>query len=301
MLFFVRPRSGDILFVDNYFASVPALLIRVLKRRVLIIQDIRELYSTNDAKSLKGKLFILSERRLMRLADVVICANGHRAVYMKETFNLPSLPLVFENIRFLTGEVNDSIEHFERIDLENVRFKVISTGGVSLARGALDLLKAFRTLPLVYHLFLVGGGSKEDYQIVNDYICLNNIENVTILGKVPLLSLRNIVSKCTIGVVIYPRNNINNEYCASGKVYEYVGEGLPIVTSLNPPLSELCQATNIGIASDDYGTAIKHVADNLEYYRENVASFRKSLSVDANLYNCYRSIVSKIFTDSQKS
>jgi len=75
---------------------------------------------------------------------------------------------------------------------------------------------------------------------------------------------------------------MNNKFCASGKIYEFVFEGLPVITTENLPLVDLVKRHHIGVSSDNYYNGIITIYKDYLYYKENVLSFAKRIDVDIN-------------------
>lgn len=276
----IRIKNIDILIVDNYFAALVALIIKRICNVKFIVQDVRELYFIEDMRSWRGRMLFRSEVKLMTMADIVLAANNYRSEIMFEHYKLNRKPLVFENIRFLMGNYDKAKLDIKYKSMFKNKFNIISTGGISVKRGTDKLVKAMKELSNDYSLYLVGGGSEEDIKVVKDLISHYNLKNVHIISKVPLPELRYIVQQCDIGIVNYHKEDLNNKYCASGKVYEYLAEGLPIVTTENIPLKEFCEKNGVGESDDDFYNGILKVSTNIRDYKEKVRSFIREISVD---------------------
>jgi len=294
----LRIKNIDILFVDNYFAAITAFIIKRFCKIKFIIQDVRELYFIEDMKSWRGRLLFRYEVKLMRIANVVLCANNQRAEIMYNHYKLDHKPLVFENIRFFIGDYDKKEMINKYASMFRYKINIISTGGVSIIRGTDRLIKAMKELPDQYGLYIVGGGNEDDIKLTNEIIRELGLKNVYLIDKVPLSELRYIVQQCDIGIVNYHKNDLNNQYCASGKVYEYLSEGLPIVTTENIPLKEFCAKTNTGVADDNFYNGILKVGENLSKYKAAVKSFIKNISVDDYNKNMAKKI-EKLFYESE--
>lgn len=286
----ISMKNIDILFVDNYFATIPAHIIRIIIKPRLIIQDVRELYFIEDIKSFALKIFCKQESKLIKLSDIVICANEQRAEIMKERYKLKIKPLVFENIRVLSGNFDQTDMDIKYKSHFKYKYNLVCTGGFSILRRTDKLVLAMKELSNDYGLYIVGTGSIEDRRKLDDIIANYNLKNVHFLERVPMNELRYIVQMCHIGIVNYHQEDLNNKYCASGKVYEYIAEGLPIVTTENIPLLNFCNKTKTGESDNDFYKAILKVANNYEYYKHNVQIFLNDFSVTNNI----NEIVNKI-------
>nr|WP_307990899.1 glycosyltransferase [uncultured Niameybacter sp.] len=270
----------DVLVVDNMFATIPALIIRKLINPNVIIQDVRELYFYNEIKKGWARFINKCETSLIRKSQIVLVANRQRAEIMKKYYNLNKMPIVFENIRFLTGEYDGAELNKKYEGMFKYKTNIISTGGLSVSRETHKLVDSMKYLTKDYGLFLLGDGSDEDKRLIHQIISDNNLENIHFLGKVSMSELRYIVKQCDIGMVHYHKNDLNNKYCASGKIYEYLAEGLPVVTTENITLKELCKDNNIGVADDKFYEGILKVSEDIEFYKNNVRKFISSVSVE---------------------
>lgn len=278
----VSQKKFDLIILDNYLVAPIGVFLKKIFPKKKFIQDVRELYIYEDIKSIKGKLMIFSEIKLMKLVDVVLAANKYRSEIMFEKYKLDKKPLIFENIRFLPKKREKyNIIHENIINTDKVN--IISTGGLSVSRRTDELVKAMSTLSQEFHLTLIGSGTSNDLKVLNEIIESESLSNVTILGKVPLDELYLIVKKCDIGIVNYHKDDLNNQYCASGKIYEYLDLGLPIVTTENIPLKDFVNNNSVGVADDIFSNGILEVSKNLIRYKENVKTFMNKISV--NEYN----------------
>lgn len=275
-----KMKDIDVLIVDNLFASIPSILIKAFFRPRFIIQDVRELYFYNEIKSRVGRMLCKLEVKLMRKADVVLCANKQRSNIMYKKHQLNKYPVVFENIRFLTGDFDTKeLDEKYKNSFKN-RINIVSTGGLSVLRTTDKLVEAMAHLPKDYVLYIIGEGTEKDHCIIQKIIDENQLSNINLLCKVPLTELRYIVQKCDIGIVNYHKNDLNNQYCASGKVYEFLAEGLPLVTTENIPLKELCEQHGVGEADDEFYNGILKVSENINDYKSKVKSFISEISVE---------------------
>lgn len=275
----------DLLVVDNRRAVFPALLIKKIYKNCKMILDCRELYFAKEVKHLVGKIGCYIEKPGIKKADIVISANKERADVMYEYYKLRSVPLVFENLR--------QLEYSNSFDEEKIRKKyeqyinddeirIISTSGCIVSRTSDVLVENIRRVDKKCKLILVGENDGPDRVKIDNIIKEYNLKNVIILGKVNQDELKFLINNSHIGIVNYNQNDFNNKYCASGKLYEFIYEGIPVVTTTNPPLKRLCDEFNIGISDDLYADGINKVIANYEFYKKNATEYGKKHTVQAN-------------------
>ena len=267
----------DMLVCDNLFAALPTIIVRRILKPQHIIQDVRELYLFKQMHG-SSKFFAFFERSLMRRATVVLTANQERAEIVRDAYHLNETPLVFENVRFLEGDTTDPALREKYRGVFKYRINVLSTSGLYMERDSDKLILAMKQLPSDYGLFFVGQSSDADVEKYKQLCEQNGIDSVHLIGRVPMDELKYIVQQCQIGAVHYHKRNLNNLYCASGKIYEFLHEGLPIVTTENPPLKNFCDKTQTGIADDSFHTGIRTIADRYDTYKRNVQEFMQDVS-----------------------
>jgi hypothetical protein len=289
----------DILFIDNRRAIIPGLIINFIKKPKNIILDVRELYISNEVKHVVGKIGCFFESKMIKRANIILCANKYRAEFMKKYYNLAYLPEVYENIRKLNQNnkmVNDKFINKYRHIFQKDTIKIISTSGYSVSRTNDKLVEAICKLGNKYDLFLVGGGNKEDKLIIDNIILKYNINNVYFIEMVESEKLGYLLGNCDIGIVNYHQNDLNNKYCASGKIYEFLFAGLPVVTTENIPLYEMCNEFNIGVSDNEYINGIEKICSNYIFYKDNVDIYIKSIDVEKNNFETVSKIKEKLRT-----
>lgn len=275
----------DVLVLDNRKATIPGLLIKTFFRPPKVIQDCRELYIFNEVKHFVGKVGCFFEKMMVRKADVVICANKERAEIMQQEYSLTKLPLVYENVRALTYESDAEKEKAQKRFAPYIKaseIRIISSSGCSISRTNDVLVKCLKNVNRKCRLFLVGSVNAEEKKVIEKLASLDKRNFVTILGQLNQTELKYLISQCHIGIVNYGQYDTNNKYCASGKLYEFLNEGIPVVTTTNPPLKRICTTEQVGVADDEYADGINEVLDNYVLYKSKVKRFAKRYTIAAN-------------------
>lgn len=277
-------KDVDIIWADNRKGILPCIILHMFKRDAMLINDSRELYIMEDVRKISSKIGCIIEMLMNKKFDITICANKERAKIMKEKYNLKNEPIVYENIRRLSanGELNNDfiikVDHFIKMH----QWNFVGTSGCSLARGTESVIKAIGNLGINYGLFLVGESDPEDVKTIKSLIKREGYKNIHLINQVNQNALKYIVDSCSVGIINYHMNDLNNKYCASGKIYEFIFEGLPILCSPNPPLYNFCELYHVGISGVDYQIMIKKITENYSYYHNNALNTANTLSDEKN-------------------
>lgn len=275
----------DLIFIDNRKGILPGYLAKKLTGAAYVVQDSRELYDMKSAAGIPGKIGCVIERIFTRHSDVVIAANAYRARIMTKMFRLKREPLNYENIRCLEytseGRRQQVEERVPGVFAEP-KFRLISTAGCDMTRTTGKMLEAMKGLGDGYELLLIGESEEEDEMIVRETIRMLGLTNVKILPRMDQDHLKYFIRNSQAGMVTYHQRDLNNRYCASGKIYEFLFEGKPVVTSTNPPLKEFCEKYKVGQASDDYEQAVRALAGQYDRWQDSVKRFVSRVHVEQN-------------------
>lgn len=275
--------EADAIFVDNRRATIPAMLLNRKKKAKLIL-DCRELYDASQFKELFNKIGCMAERRCAKKADILICANSFRADYMEKHWGTRR-PIVFENVRKLEYDEDAMDKAAELIDpyLGEDEIRIVSTYGCSVDRTNDVLVRNINKIDGNVKVFLVGSSGKEDEDTIRRIVKEQKAEDkVVILRQMNQTELKYLISRSHIGVVNYNQKDLNNKYCASGKIYEFVYEGIPVITTENPPLKKFCSDFGVGESDDEYYNGINKLIANYDQYKDKVNAYVSTHEVDDN-------------------
>ncbi len=280
-----RAGRQDLIFIDNRKGIIPGYIARKLTGARYVVQDCRELYDLRSAAGLPGKLGCVVEKIFTKHSDVIIAANAFRARLMVKMFGLKEEPLHYENIRrleYTSEEKKKQVERECRGFFEEKKFRIISTAGCDMSRTTGKMLEAMKGLGDGFELLLMGESDGEDELIVRETIRRMGLTNVKIFPRMDQDHLKYFIENSQTGMVTYHQRDLNNKYCASGKIYEFLFEGKPVVTSTNPPLKEFCRKYGVGQASEDYEKAIRVLAEHYTQQQDAVRRFLTRVHVEKN-------------------
>ncbi len=279
----------DVIVLDDRKSTIPGLICKhKYKNDIIFIEDCRELYDIKDVKHLVGKIGCFFEKKMIEKADIIICANNERASAMMKMFSLEKRPIVFENIRQLSfsDDFNlDMIKEKYSSYINEGEIRIISTSGCSLSNTNDILVKNLKYVSPQYkiRLFLVGDDKSQDYLSMKKLLLNEKKCNIDILGKLNQNDLKYLIQQSHIGIVNYAQKDLCSRLCASGKLYEFIFENIPIVTTENLPLKNLCEKFNIGVADNQYYKGINKVLGDYTFYKKCVSEFKKDHTVENNI------------------
>lgn len=294
----IKKEKPDVVILHDYYTAVILRWLIKNQKNVFVIYDSSELYLEIRKDSIKNLIaghMNYFEKKYLKFADVVISANIERAKIMEKYFQLKETPIVFDNVHRIDDQYDlvECEKKYGKLFKEDV-FCIVYAGGIFKQRLTINLAKAVGELGDKYHLIITGNSSEKDkrelYMMLDKY----GFKNIWYLGFVPRSELRYLFRKADISVSIFQQDTVNNIYCASGKLYESLFEGTPVLTSENPPLKRLCDENKIGVSTLDFKEGILELERNYSFYYENVLSFTKSLNMETRINNLVKQIKEKI-------
>ena len=216
------------------------------------------------------------------MREFISCRPNEKTIQLR--YLIYFIPITYENIRKLSAsdeQVKKSEAKFKKL-FEPEKIDIITTSGLLLERKIDLLADAVCRLGSDYRLFIVGFEDVQGKSVVESIQKKYGVDNIVIIPWVSKTDLKYLVDKCKIAIVNYSLEGTNNTYCASGKLYEFAFEGLPVVTTENPPLKSLCEKYEIGEADNYFYQGICKVLQNYEIYKKNICRFAESIDVEGN-------------------
>ena len=273
----IKKNKPDIFYAHDYYSALLVFLLQGKRYCKKIIYDAHELIIPEKSiKDYRMRFFYFFEKRIIKKADLVICASEERGAIMQEYYKLNDKPLVIENISQLQVVEND----FNRKILDNIAdfFKdpsptIVYAGAVTKGRRIIELLDAVDKLAPMFKLLIVGNGDALNMLKAKAKECPN--VHVAFTGAVPYTCLGMLLSKCDLGFIYYPTDTLNNINCASNKIYEYASVQLPMISNENVTVQRVIETHHIGLASNDFCKAIRQIAPKINEYKKNCEIFNK--------------------------
>lgn len=267
--------NAEYILVNNRKGILIYLIIMgpvLLKAKILY--DMREFYELKEHNSFKNKVGTLIERLFICVGPHAIIVANHerkrllRAIYPKKKI------VVFENIRALSNQYTPfKAENAFLECVQKEKINIISTDGVRDLRGLSEFVDSYVLGSEDVHFHICGSVSSND---LNEK--LKKLDNVTIYGKLSPSELCSLMDLMSIGLVTYSKLDRNNKYCASGKIYEFAFNRLPVCITNNPPLIKLVNKHGFGFKLSEYDKFDKNLKKNLQIYRTSAHKFSNDFS-----------------------
>ena len=290
----VKPQM--VMLHDQY----PVVLVPFIKKTMpdcVIIHDSSELRLLTEEpgrltlKKRVARLFMYAEHKYSKEADVTIAANRERAEIMKGYFSLPEMPIVFDNIHKIEVDYDLDVcrKKFDSF-FDQDAFYVLYAGGIAEKRQTYKIVDEIGTLGNDYWLIIVGSVEIDGEKKLQQLISEKGISNVNYLGFVSREELKYLMEKSNVSISTFAMDTVNNINCASGKVYEGLFLGKPLLAGLNPPLKYLCEIHGVGVSTENFGEGCRELKNNYITYCDNVKAFVEELNYEDRIVTLKKQI-----------
>ncbi len=222
------------------------------------------------------KVFYQIEKRLYEKADAVVFTILGMVNHIQEkhwTTNMGGgIPL--EKVHYINNGID--LEQFDKDceawprtdeDLHDTKtLKVVYLGSINRANHVHTLIEAAKLLQNLgyYRFFIYGDGA--DREELENKVKDEGISNVVFKEKrIPLCECAWVVSQANVNIMNYQKG-FGYMGVSSGKMFQYLAAGKPIVCNVNIAYDDVITENNLGIARDietpeDFAQAIRSVAE----------------------------------------
>ena len=145
-------------------------------------------------------------------------------------------------------------------------YKIVYLGSISKANQVQTLVDAaaiLKTNPK-YRFFIYGNGAHREY--LEQYVKDNHINNVIFKEKrIPYEECAWVVSQATVNIMNYEKN-FGWMGVSSGKMFQYLAAGKPIVCNINIAYDDVITRNNLGVARnletpEEFAAEIRRIAE----------------------------------------
>jgi glycosyltransferase involved in cell wall biosynthesis len=198
---------------------------------------------------IKEKVWSYIEGKCIKSCDVIIMPEKNRIAYFKKKYpNAPKIWLLenFPRKNEIPFERNDLFR--EKYPIKKNQKIILYTGLLASKRHIEDLIHAMEICAEHFVLVALGKAYKGYDRVLYTMVNKLRLTNRVFLHRaVPYVELLKYMASCDIGIALYRNTDLNNFYCASNKVYEYIALGKPVVTNDYPGLLEHVESFGQGV------------------------------------------------------
>jgi glycosyltransferase involved in cell wall biosynthesis len=220
-------------------------------------------------------------------AIVVLSSRWYYVVFAERSY--PSVYPGINKFRVVCNYPDLTQFAGEAIEEKFARFSVVYVGGLTRARGMLDMLEAMKLLQesnVPVDLHLIGRLDEPELGDPSDLIAEKLLTNVKYYGYVAQPEAMKVVRKCHVGLaVLHVTNNYKGSFPT--KMFEYMACGIPVITSDVPLYKSVLDVWKCGVAirpEDPAGLAeaVKALAWNQNIAHDMGLNGRKAVEREYN-------------------
>ncbi|MBV6485338.1 MAG: hypothetical protein KFKLKKLM_01899 [Flavobacteriales bacterium] len=216
--------KDDIIYTNDY--QVVFLKLLVNKKSRLIYHQF-ELIENKSLGKFSKTMFSYVLKHANKI-DLCIFPEKNRTEYFIANSSLPvSKAIIIPNTCSVANHNEELIETC--IDfIPDDYFKILHVGSIG-AKGHyfqtfLNATNIFTEDNKIAFIF-IGRKTKE----IDDFISQRNFPNIYFIDTIPHEKLLKIYPKIDLGIILYKGTNLNFEYCAPNKLYEFWSNGIPVM------------------------------------------------------------------------
>lgn len=262
---------------DVYHMHDPELIFlarKLHKQGKKVVFDVHEDYKSSilatglPFKGIIAQAWDKLEKSICNKLDYIVCADS----YIYNRYNNPN--------KLVLGNYPPKSFLPDRIPEKPDIFTIVYAGGVNKARGVERLIFALDKVDAPFRLSLIGPCSDPDLEKL-----IRSRSYIDYHGKVDWTEVKNYLIKGSIGVALY-EPSINFTYCTGEgivKIFEYLGNGLPVITSDFPNLANFINSNNVGTTVDPL--SIENIAEEVMAYIQNPEKLKTQAAQGYKLVN----------------
>lgn len=213
-----------------------------------------------------------AERKMVQKVDHCITVCSSLSTYFKTKWSKSSA--VLRNCPSLSHIPLNQTNEITRqsIGLSESAHVLVYQGDINPGRGLFQLLEVMKQLPSHFHLLLLGDGML--LQELKEFVTVNEMSNVSFLGRVPYTELLAYSCLADLGISFIEPINASKRYSLPNKLFEYMAVGLPIVSNDLPEPRALFEQYNCGVTVD---------LQNLSAVRDKIVALLSDTALMAEL------------------
>ncbi len=224
----------------------------LFRRRARVIYDAHELFPEMYEGARKLVWSVL-ERMMVSACHAYIQPEKNRLAYFSAKYRIdPARIALVENFPSGHYAFSGRSRLREYFDLAPEKIILLCTGVLGPERGIENMISCMAFLDARFVLVLLGptfkGYEKDLASRINE---AKAEDHVKIHPAIPNVEMLDYINSSDIGLVFYQNTNLNNYWCASNKLYEFILCGKPVITNDYPGLREVVENNQLGICLSD--------------------------------------------------
>ncbi len=238
----------DIVHCNDLNTMIAGFLYKRKNKEIKLIFDAHELYPESQKNRYRKTIWNYIERKTHPFVDEIIMPEKNRANYFIKKYNLSKRISIIPN--YPPNNLNKASLNLFKSEYPSTKdlIKILYIGMISPNRDLEKIVLSIKKLPDNYCMFFMGPPSKGYKDILIRFILENDLdERVFIHDPVPNDRVLAYIKSSDIGIVFYKNSNINNYFCASNKLFEFIVNKKPVVTNDYPGLIEVVKDNNYGV------------------------------------------------------
>lgn len=218
----------------------------LLKRffpNTIIIHYCTELFDENSPKKFLKQLKFYEKHP--DVADLVIECDEMRRKYREEKYHISKPSVTIYN----TIPKSELEKYVTKKIRKNEVAEIVYTGAAYGHRQLDMLIDAVEKITVPYKMKFYVYGPEASIQKLEE-LCIDRLGKgkYEVISNTPREKLFDKVSSADIGIVYYnPTLSIGNKFASPTKFFEYVGMGIPVVSSHNDSLVDLIDSYDLGM------------------------------------------------------
>lgn len=238
---------------------IAGILVKRKNKNIKLIFDNTEL-SVERETGIKHIIWKAIQKYALKYCDHIILPEFQRLNFFKNNYNVDDQKLVMiGNYPYL---IDGNKPKVNSDDKKNIR--VIYLGIIGKGRSYPELIDAAKDMENCSFDFI---GPGEEKYLKEFGQMIKGISNIKILPPVENYKIPEVLKNYDIGIAFYENTNLNNYFCAPNKIYDYLNNGLPVITNDYPGLVDIVEKNKVGvclkeISKSSLSEAIKEIINN---------------------------------------
>jgi glycosyltransferase involved in cell wall biosynthesis len=228
-------RGARLVVFSDVTYCLPGVMAKLL-RGIPCAYNSQEIIWANEMPRPISALFRRLERMLLQRCDLWIVASEARARVVLQAQRMNRDYLVIENLPLVTSPpdlVGDRSERRARLGLSPEERVVMFQGNLFRKRGLEELVEAAQGAS--FHVVVQGGGP------LQGMLTRRSAPNLHYLEPCPNREALGWVAIADLAFVYYGENDLNSAYACSGKFYNAVYAGVPVLCNRLPAFLEFAE------------------------------------------------------------